>query len=307
MTSPALLFAVSGFLLCGGPAVLSSSLSGCQRMFWLLGEGAGLAACSRHQRFRLAACCYAVLLCRRRRQAVRNPSQRRSLTAIYNVEPAVVESALEEICQQFGLRSGSLRQPRLVFGVSLTELLPPRPLTLEGIQGPHSLPLTGRQLGGTRRRGRPHRAERRPRSGAVRQQQAHVTLHWDPSNSRLRPLLEAELERRLALAEAPAHETGLWLNLAGFGLMGVVGGDRLRTDPEVDVSALMRSIDFDVDVVAIDVDREGFHAHPGRRRGDLARLDVEGRAVPGTDDAIAFQLSFAQRLLDVRAEVLSMA
>ena len=33
-----LLFAVSGFLLCGGPAVLSS-LNERWRMFWLLGEG----------------------------------------------------------------------------------------------------------------------------------------------------------------------------------------------------------------------------------------------------------------------------
>ena len=48
----------------------------------------------------------------------------------------------------------------------------------------------------------------------------HVTLRWEPSDSPLRNVLEAELDRRLALAGSPEHETSVWLLLVSYAILG---------------------------------------------------------------------------------------
>jgi hypothetical protein len=211
------LFAASGFLVCGGPALLSS-LNERWRLFWLLGDTDSLLRAPGWHFGALLSLLYfvavvagcAMLLARQRR-----------LTSIYNVEPAAVEAALAESCAKLGLdpiRSGNL----FVFGLSLGGAVG-RPSSPEGIQAPHYLtqrpapPLTiGNLPGGDDLVGQ----------NAILEVEAfaatrHVTLQWDPHDSPLRPALEAELERRLRVVDAPYHDTGLWLILGAFGLMAL--------------------------------------------------------------------------------------
>ncbi len=193
-------FAVSGFLVLGGPVVLASFHER-WRLFWLLGE-AGSVEGIRHawQQSTLLSLAYfltvtagcGLLFYRSRR-----------LTAIYNVEPADVEPALASACKKLGLdpvRSGRL----LVIGLPA--------------------PAAGGGGGG----GAPPPPPPPPAAGAGTVlalepfwSSKHVTLRWEPHDSPLRPALEAELQRRLDQAEPPAHDTGLWLTTAGFGLLGV--------------------------------------------------------------------------------------
>lgn len=100
------LFAVSGFVLAGGPAFLGS-LDERSRLFWLLGETGTPDAgpdngtfwiAVRLLYFAVVAGGAAVLLWRARR-----------LTSVYNVDPPTVISALEQAFQRLGLtpiRSG---------------------------------------------------------------------------------------------------------------------------------------------------------------------------------------------------------
>jgi hypothetical protein len=210
------LLAVSGFLVCGGPAVLSS-LNERSRSFWLLGHTDSplasawpFAGVLLLVYFLLVVAGSAVLLARQRR-----------ITSIYNVDPATVEAALEEACAALGLeptRSGNL----FVFGLSLGGPAA-RVASPESIQAPHH--LTGRPAPPLAIAGQAPGAEDVSQS-AILEIEAfaatrHVTLVWDPHDSPLRPALEAELDRRLADAGAPYHETGLWFTLAGFGLLAL--------------------------------------------------------------------------------------
>jgi hypothetical protein len=215
-----ILFAASGFLLFGGPAILTSLNESCRR-FWLLGENtisrdSFLAQWQFWVFLSLLYFAVVVVGCSFvfRRQ--------RHLTSIYNVEPALVESTLEEICEQYGLapiRSGNV----FVFGPGL-EQLPDAP-SPEGIQAPHSLPTLVQKTAPSRRLDIPASlSEEFVGQSAVLEVETfqalrHVTLRWDPADSPLRGVLERELERRLGLAGAPYHETGLWLTLAGYGLL----------------------------------------------------------------------------------------
>jgi hypothetical protein len=217
-----LLFAASGFLLFGGPAVLSS-LHERWRSFWLLGEaGAGTL----WEFWILLWVLYfvavvggvALLFWRQRR-----------LTCVYNVEPTLVERALLEACARLGLepaRSGNL----YLFGLGLD--LPPglRGPTSSGIQAPHHLPaaISAEAL-------RPPGPEQGPSGsllasdelvgpGAILEVDAfplmhHVSLRWDPADSPLRAELERALAQRLAACPAPKHETGAWLTLLGLFLL----------------------------------------------------------------------------------------
>ncbi len=179
-----ILFAASGFLLAGGPAILTA-FDERWRMFWLVAErarfvGPALPGVLLAVVYFLVVVIGCIVVFVRRRQ----------LTCIYNVEPAEVENALLESCQHLGLdpiHSGNL----LVFGLSL--------------DGP-ALSAAGQNA----------ILEMEPFTAGM-----HVTLRWDPHDSPLRPALEAELDRRLVLRGAPEHDTGTWLSLAGFGLLAV--------------------------------------------------------------------------------------
>jgi hypothetical protein len=186
-----LLFAASGFLLVGGPAILSS-VNDRWRTLWLLGESSSLPSGLDGYRevWMLFAVAYflvivvgsGIVLARRRR-----------LTCVYNVEPADVEAALDDACRRLGIvpiRSGDL----YLFGFSsdpLTSPMPrPRPDEPNAILEVESSPAM-----------------------------KHVSLRWEPHDSPLRAALEADLRERLGRTAAPDHEVSAWCNLVGTALL----------------------------------------------------------------------------------------
>jgi len=218
-----ILFAASGFLLFGGPAILSS-LHERWRLFWIWGRTGPLreGGVIGPDLWLVLACLYfagvvggAFVLVRRQR----------AFTCIYNVEPAELDYLLGAVCEALALepiRSGNL----YVFGLSLASLPPSgAEARARGIQAPHHLPAA-------RRGGADLALEAGASPGvelagqtAILEVEAfsalcHVTLRWDPYDSPLRAAFEAELERRLAGVRAPDHETGPWLTLAGVFVLG---------------------------------------------------------------------------------------
>jgi hypothetical protein len=216
-----LLMASSGFLLFGGPAVLSS-LHERWRLFWLFGQTGEVGGDTAWILWILLWGLYFVAV-------VGGIAflfwRQRNLTCVYNVDPAVLEHALNDVCEQFGLepvRSGNL----FLFGLSVD--IPARRIrSHEGIQAPHHLPVP---VATEALRTTPRPATGDPDQDELQGQSAileidtfrllrHVTLRWDPADSPLRPEIEAELERRLTHAPAPDHETGPWLTLLGLSLL----------------------------------------------------------------------------------------
>lgn len=211
-----MLFGVSGFLLLGGPAILSS-LNERWRMFWVLGDTGKLSeglAGLRQVGVLLAVAYFLVVV----GMCIWALSRRRGITAIYNTEPEVVQELLLEVCQHLRLepvQSGNL----FVFGL----MEAPAP-GLTGIQPPHGLSRTGRT--------RPVYREEATTVEELAGQNAilelevfpmmkHVSLRWEPHHSPLRTAVEAELERRLLRVGAPYHATGAWLTLIGSALLGM--------------------------------------------------------------------------------------
>jgi hypothetical protein len=214
-----LLAAASGFLLFGGPAILTG-LHERWRLFWLFGEGGPDTGWSL---WVLLWVLYFVAV-------VGGVAylfwRQRHLTCVYNVDPAVLEHALGEVCEQLGLdpaRSGNL----FLFGLSL-DIPARRSRSPEGIQAPHHLPVP---VSAERLRTAPQPAEPEVvAAGELLGQSAilevevfrllrHVTLRWDPMDSPLRPEIESALAARLARAPAPDHQTGAWLTLLGLTLL----------------------------------------------------------------------------------------
>jgi hypothetical protein len=213
-----ILFASSGFLLLGGPAILGS-LSERWRMFWLLGEWSnneGLASIGQFSVFLSILYFFVVIL----GSGVVFWRQRH-LTSIYNVDPPAVENALQETCNSLGLapiRSGNL----FVFGLPVEG---PRSVDRpQGIQAPHYLPLAGETVKSAVSEegiadlflGQNAILELEPFDAAM-----HMTLRWEPYDSPLRSVLETELDRRLSQMSVPQHDTALWLSLAGTTLVAL--------------------------------------------------------------------------------------
>jgi hypothetical protein len=214
------LFAASGFLLFGGPAILTS-LNEHWRMFWLVGEGVNRDALTAQWHFWLSlSLLYFALVVGGSAMAF---LQQRRLTSIYNTDADTVGGTLEVICEQFGLepiRSGDV----FVFGLSL-EPPPAASAPPTGIQAPHALArLEPRRTLPARAPAAASPGEELAGQSAVLEIEAfaalhHVTLRWDPGDSPLRGVLERELERRLGQIGAAYHETGLWLAMAGYAVL----------------------------------------------------------------------------------------
>lgn len=209
-----ILFAASGFVFVGGPAILTS-LNERWRTFWLLGETGNVVEGldGARQVYLVLASLYFLLIV-----AVSGFvfARRRGMTSIYNVEPAAAEEALIQSCEQLGLepiRSGNV----LVFGL----VLDPPPSHPVGIQAPHALPKSQAAT-----REDPPIADELVGQNAVLEVETfpamkHVTLRWDPHDSSVRSALESELDRRLGRVGSPYHDTGAWLSLLGSGLLGM--------------------------------------------------------------------------------------
>jgi hypothetical protein len=169
-----LLFAVSGFLILGGPFVMTV-LQDRWRLLWIMGESgpvresldlyrpgwiaAGLA-------YFFAVVFLGLWIVRRSRP----------LTVVYNVEPTEVPDALVQACETLQLEA----QP-----------------SAEGLL-----------------------VRQHDRHAVVRMESfdtlKHVTLHWSPEDSPLRPIVEQSLQHQLDVLGAPDHYAGLWITLAGL-------------------------------------------------------------------------------------------
>jgi hypothetical protein len=227
-----LLFAASGFLLFGGPAILSG-LNERWRMFWLLRRhGASVQSADGGWQFWVflsilyfvvvvAGC--AAMLWRRRR-----------ITAVYNAESRVVERALGQACDHLGLspvRSGAV----YLFGISLDDLVAGGRANIAGIQAPHYRPVLTVPPKEEEVLAETTDAAEKSLIGQAAKVLAdqvavlevdsfpllcHVTLRWDPASSPVRQEVENELARRLEHLPAPAHDVGTWLLTLGLGLLG---------------------------------------------------------------------------------------
>lgn len=229
-----LLLGASGFLFAGGPAVLSS-LSEQWRMFWLFGHGNPLGGVFAAPALWLAL--PAAYFLAVSAGVVYLFSQRRSLTCVYNVEPATVEELLAEACDALGLgpiRSGNV----YVFGLP-AEAGPPAAASggssqPEGIQPPHArglmLPKGPAAIGRAGSAGGGAGGGSEPIVSVLEGESAvlevesfaalkNVTLRWTPHDSGVRKAVEAELGRRLGQTESPAHETAAWLSLASWAML----------------------------------------------------------------------------------------
>ena len=209
------LFATSGFLLIGGPALLSS-LDEKSRLFWLLGDAESSKTASggngifwiavRLGYFAVVAGGAAFTLWRCRR-----------LTAVYNVDSREIFTALEQVFQNIGLNAQRTGDSFLL-GVRNAESAPQQSID-DGIQttavaspkaaipgpAPAALALIGR-------------------SAALHVDafplMRHATLRWEPADSPLRRGVEQELASKLAEIPAPEQEPilGGCLSLLGVGL-----------------------------------------------------------------------------------------
>lgn len=216
-----LLFAASGFLLLGGPAILSS-LNERWRNYWLLGKTGSPAANPdgawpfwvflSFLYFVIVVGGSAYLLWRQR-----------SLTSIYNVEPGVVQRCLESVFEQLRLspvRSGNL----YLFGLAGESSAPHVAAGHESIQAPHYLPgaITTRVDPGV-----PGGEGEFVGQTAILEVESftsfrHVTLRWDPVDNLFRREIEGQLEQVLARTPAEESDVSVWLLVGGLGLLALL-------------------------------------------------------------------------------------
>jgi hypothetical protein len=201
-----ILFAASGFLLFGGPGILSS-LNERWRMFWLLGQRPGASAEGFFQFWVFLSVLYFLIVVTGAALVFRT---QRHLTAIYNADPGLIQRCLVQVCEQMGLdpaRSGSL----FVFGVE-----------------PAGVTSAVRDEGVQTSPAKKHFAT----ASALLHQTAvlelvpftrmhHVTLRWDPADSALRREVEAELAKVLRETPVGPSEMGVWLTMIGVTLFGL--------------------------------------------------------------------------------------
>jgi hypothetical protein len=199
------LFAASGFLLCGGPAVLSL-LNDRWRETWLFsepGEHAPTSPGSLFWLFLYFAYYVAVLAC-----AAFLVRRRRRLTAVYNALPEDVEAALLQAFDRLGLHS---------IRTGPTYHLDPLP----------DVPVdkNGNKSGVIRA---PSAASPGPADLEVESFPAmkHVSLCWEPADYRLRLEVERELAEQLGQRLSPRNDVGPWMTVLGLAILAitVVGG-----------------------------------------------------------------------------------
>ena len=207
------LFALSGFILFGGPAFLGS-LDEQSRWFWLLGEaGSGKPSGAswaptiwvviRLLYFALIAGGAALVLRRCRR-----------LTSIYNVDPRAVFTALELTFQRLGLASRRIGDSFQIGGRTAGSAKEARN---EAIQATADAARTAGAL-------TPASAETLLGDASLRVDtfpaMRHATLRWQPADSPVRREVERELPAALAETAPPEQESllGGCLSVLGVAL-----------------------------------------------------------------------------------------
>jgi hypothetical protein len=221
-------FAASGFLLLGGPSILTG-FNERWRLFWLLGRHHALRELSDQSWYfwlLLSLVYYFVVVV----GIAWLLKRRRALTAVYNVEPEVLERTLARVLERLGYcwaKAGSrlfLRaaEPAMPFlpssepapSEAVQTLLPP---TGEDVE-------TGKQLQ-PREMTAPEIALFEDASVVELEPfplMRHVTLNWEVEDSEARQQIETELSRALAEVRTPENPAGGWflsLSISGFFLM----------------------------------------------------------------------------------------
>jgi hypothetical protein len=201
------LFALSGFILLGGPAFLSS-LDEQSRWFWLLGEAASgkpsggswaatIWVVIRLLYFALIAGGAAFVLWRCRR-----------LTSVYNVDPRAVFTALELTFQRLGLASRRTGDSFQVGGRTAGAAKEDRSETIQTSADAAQTAAAPAPA--------PHTTLRVDVFPAMR----HATLRWRPADSPVRREVERDLPAALAETAPPEQESllGGCLSVLGVAL-----------------------------------------------------------------------------------------
>jgi hypothetical protein len=211
------LFAASGFLLGGGPAILSL-FNDRWRQTWLLNPSGPDAPNSPGSLFWLLLffLYYALVVA----AAVWLIRRQRRLTAVYNILPQTVEAVLVEVFDRLGLtpvRSG----PLYFFGAAPAAAAATTGNKSAAIQAPRypseleraaakPAELSGEEAG---------------RASALEVEAfpalQHVTLCWDPADAPMRKEVENELAQRLRECPAPRNHLGAWMTVLGVSVLGI--------------------------------------------------------------------------------------
>jgi hypothetical protein len=221
-------FAASGFLLLGGPSVLTG-FNERWRLFWLVGRFHALRELSEQSWYfwLLVSLLYYFVVVAGVAWLLQ---RRRALTAVYNVEPEVLEGTLTRVLERLGYswaRAGSRFFIRAAEPVA-TILPSPEPAPSEGVQT--SLPSAEEgapPVGFVQKRGMtaPEIALFDDTSVVEIEpfpMMRHVTLNWEVEDSDARQQIEAELTRALAEVRTQENPAGGWfvsLSISGFFLM----------------------------------------------------------------------------------------
>jgi len=200
-----LLAAASGFLLVGGPAVLSS-LHERWRLFWLFGQRSEATA-SLDAAFRLwltlAVLYFLVVVTASAWGLWRS----RAMSCIFNVDGDVFHRVLLDCCERVGFNPVQI-------GDQFLFELPSEPLPVSD----RSVASQPASAAGD--------AAASPRKIVLKVDYFaplhHVTMYWKPADSPVRLVIERELRRRLREIPAPDHDTGSWFGLLGSFLL-VIG------------------------------------------------------------------------------------
>jgi hypothetical protein len=223
-----IVFAASGFLLLGGPSILTS-FNERWRLFWLLGRYHALRELSEQSWYfwlLLSLLYYFAIVV----GVAWLLKRRRALTSIYNVELEVLQRTLARVLERLGYswaQAGNrffLRPRDPVFTLPASAAAP----AAEAVQP--SLP-PGRDGAGLENHGQPTGMTAPEiallEDASVVELEAfplmcHVTLNWEVEDPEARQQIEAELTRSLADVRTPENPAGGWflsLSISGFFLM----------------------------------------------------------------------------------------
>jgi len=226
-----ILFAASGFVVFGGPAILSN-FSEQWRVLWLtgrrastfgLGEESGLFYILLFVLYFVAVVATSVYLLRGRRNS----------TSIYNIQAETLERVLGSVLDNMGLcwaRAGD----RLFITPANGLRNDPMGAKPSAVQAPHlARAAVGERLSqGETEQGRPYPAPMLAADGFFENgavvaldyfpTMRHATLRWESGDGLLREELEAELTRALRDVFTGSNPAGAWLLGAASSLLMLV-------------------------------------------------------------------------------------
>ncbi len=208
------LLGTSGFLLVGGPTILSAFYGG-----WRNQTALGIAPIKGGPEawyfWVIVWLCYLTAIVV---GAIIMLRKRRNVTVIYNIEPAMLDQLLVRIIEQYQLACRRIGNRLFITPAVHKTVAVPSALGQYGITaertGP-SVPTNGEPLPG------PPDERRASLELEPFLSMCNVTLRWQGDAS-LRHDLEAELERELRSAPAPENASAGWFMTAASSIFGVL-------------------------------------------------------------------------------------